>query len=129
MWSAGRSAQRVKNRKQHPLKIALVVPRAICIFVGTRFVLNRPSMSLQVSQLSKRYGSQKALDEVSFSASPGRILGFLGPNGAGKSTAMKIITGYLAADSGAVSILGENALANPKKLAARVDSWLSQHCS
>ena len=59
-------------------------------------------MSLQVSQLSKRYGSQKALDEVSFSASPGRILGFLGPNGAGKSTAMKIITGYLAADSGAV---------------------------
>ena len=77
-------------------------------------------MSLQVSQLSKRYGAQKALDEVSFSASPGRILGFLGPNGAGKSTAMKIITGYLAADSGAVSVLGENALAHPKKLAAQI---------
>jgi ABC-2 type transport system ATP-binding protein len=77
-------------------------------------------MSLQVSQLSKRYGAQKALDEVSFSASPGRILGFLGPNGAGKSTTMKIITGYLAADSGTVSVLGENALANPKKLAAHI---------
>jgi ABC-2 type transport system ATP-binding protein len=77
-------------------------------------------MSLQVSQLSKRYGAQKALDEVSFSASPGRILGFLGPNGAGKSTTMKIITGYLAADSGSVSVLGENALANPKKLAAQI---------
>ena len=77
-------------------------------------------MSLQVSQLSKRYGAQKALDEVSFSASPGRILGFLGPNGAGKSTTMKIITGYLAADSGTVSVLGENALANPKKLAAQI---------
>jgi ABC-2 type transport system ATP-binding protein len=75
-------------------------------------------MSLQVSQLSKQYGAQKALDEVSFTASPGRILGFLGPNGAGKSTTMKIITGYLAADSGTVSVLGENALANPKKLAA-----------
>jgi ABC-2 type transport system ATP-binding protein len=57
---------------------------------------------------------------VSFSASPGRILGFLGPNGAGKSTTMKIITGYLAADSGTVSVLGENALANPKKLAAQI---------
>ena len=77
-------------------------------------------MSLQVSQLSKRYGAQKALDEVSFTASPGRILGFLGPNGAGKSTTMKIITGYLAADSGTVSVLGENALANPKKLAAQI---------
>jgi ABC-2 type transport system ATP-binding protein len=77
-------------------------------------------MSLQVSQLSKVYGTQKALDEVSFSASPGRILGFLGPNGAGKSTTMKIITGYLAADSGTVSVLGENALANPKKLAAQI---------
>jgi len=77
-------------------------------------------MSLQVSQLSKVYGTQKALDEVSFSASPGRILGFLGPNGAGKSTTMKIITGYLAADSGSVSVLGEDALAHPKKLAARI---------
>jgi ABC-2 type transport system ATP-binding protein len=77
-------------------------------------------MSLQVSQLSKVYGTQKALDQVSFSASPGRILGFLGPNGAGKSTTMKIITGYLAADSGSVSVLGEDALAHPKKLAARI---------
>ena len=72
-------------------------------------------MSLQVSKLSKRYGSQKALDEVSFSASPGRILGFLGPNGAGKSTTLKIITGYLDADSGSVSVLGADALAHPKK--------------
>ncbi|HAZ26447.1 MAG TPA: gliding motility-associated ABC transporter ATP-binding subunit GldA, partial [Algoriphagus sp.] len=55
-------------------------------------------MSLEVSHLCKNYGSQKALDQVTFSASPGRILGFLGPNGAGKSTTMKIITGYLAAE-------------------------------
>lgn len=71
-------------------------------------------MSLVVSQLCKNYGSQKALDEVSFTAVPGRILGFLGPNGAGKSTTMKIITGYIQADGGAVQVLGKDALSNPK---------------
>ncbi|MBN7813653.1 gliding motility-associated ABC transporter ATP-binding subunit GldA [Algoriphagus sp. H41] len=83
-------------------------------------------MSLQVSQLSKIYGTQKALDAVSFSASPGRILGFLGPNGAGKSTTMKIVTGYLQADAGAVTILGEDALANPKPLSAKI-GYLPEH--
>lgn len=83
-------------------------------------------MSLQVSRLTKIYGTQKALDEVSFSASPGRILGFLGPNGAGKSTTMKIITGYLSADSGEVSILGENALTNPKKISPKI-GYLPEH--
>lgn len=83
-------------------------------------------MSLEVSQLSKLYGTQKALDEVNFSAVPGRILGFLGPNGAGKSTTMKIITGYLQADSGEVKILGENALENPKKLSPKI-GYLPEH--
>ncbi|GAB2479371.1 gliding motility-associated ABC transporter ATP-binding subunit GldA [Algoriphagus taiwanensis] len=83
-------------------------------------------MSLQVSQLTKVYGSQKVLDAVSFSAEPGRILGFLGPNGAGKSTTMKIITGYLAADSGEVKVLGENALENPKKVSSRI-GYLPEH--
>lgn len=71
-------------------------------------------MSLEVSQLTKLYGTQKALDEVSFKATPGRILGFLGPNGAGKSTAMKIITGFIQADSGAVMVLGKDAINHPK---------------
>ena len=83
-------------------------------------------MSLQVSRLTKIYGTQKALDEVSFSASPGRILGFLGPNGAGKSTTMKIITGYLSADSGGVNILGEDALTNPKKISPKI-GYLPEH--
>jgi ABC-2 type transport system ATP-binding protein len=83
-------------------------------------------MSLQVSRLTKIYGTQKALDEVSFSASPGRILGFLGPNGAGKSTTMKIITGYLSANSGEVSILGEDALTNPKKISPKI-GYLPEH--
>lgn len=83
-------------------------------------------MPLQVSHLTKIYGTQKALDEVSFSASPGRILGFLGPNGAGKSTTMKIITGYLSADSGEVNILGEDALTNPKKISPKI-GYLPEH--
>lgn len=90
------------------------------------FLLVLPFMSLQVTRLTKIYGSQKALDEVSFSASPGRILGFLGPNGAGKSTTMKIITGYLSADSGDVSILGEDALAQPKKVSSKI-GYLPEH--
>ena len=63
-------------------------------------------MAIEISQVSKYYGSQKALDEVSFQIETGELVGFLGPNGAGKSTLMKIITGYLAADSGSIRING-----------------------
>jgi ABC-2 type transport system ATP-binding protein len=64
-------------------------------------------MTISVSQISKTYGSQKALDQVSFEIETGELVGFLGPNGAGKSTMMKIITGYLASDGGSVTINGE----------------------
>lgn len=64
-------------------------------------------MTIQINQVSKFYGSQKALDQVSFEIKTGELVGFLGPNGAGKSTLMKIITGYLASDEGTVSINGK----------------------
>lgn len=64
-------------------------------------------MTIQISKISKFYGSQKALDQVSFEIETGELVGFLGPNGAGKSTLMKIITGYLASDEGKVMINGE----------------------
>jgi ABC-2 type transport system ATP-binding protein len=64
-------------------------------------------MTIKVSQVSKFYGTQKALDQVSFEIGTGELVGFLGPNGAGKSTMMKIITGYLASDGGTVAINGE----------------------
>ncbi len=83
-------------------------------------------MSLQVTNLSKNFGTQKALNSVAFSAVPGRILGFLGPNGAGKSTTMKIICGYLPANEGEVSILGEDALGNPKKVSKMI-GYLPEH--
>lgn len=56
--------------------------------------------------MSKQYGQQKAVDNLSFEALPGKILGFLGPNGAGKSTTMKMLTGYLKPSSGAVEVCG-----------------------
>lgn len=63
-------------------------------------------MSLQIDKLSKRYGAQQVLKELSFTIEKGQIVGFLGPNGAGKSTTMKIITGYLQADNGQVLVNG-----------------------
>jgi ABC-2 type transport system ATP-binding protein len=70
-------------------------------------------MSIEVNNLSKLYGSQKALDDISFQAKPGQILGFLGPNGAGKSTTMKIATGYLLPDHGDVLIKGVSVTKHP----------------
>lgn len=63
-------------------------------------------MSIKVNRLLKIYGSQKAVNEVSFEVKPGEIVGFLGPNGAGKSTTMKMITGYLQADGGSIEVAG-----------------------
>lgn len=65
-------------------------------------------MNIQIENLSKRYGPQKAVDNISFSVKTGEILGFLGPNGAGKSTTMKIITGYLGLSDGDVIINGKS---------------------
>ena len=63
-------------------------------------------MSIEVSNLTKLYGEQKAIDNISFTINKGEIVGFLGPNGAGKSTTMKIITGYLQPDDGEAIVNG-----------------------
>ena len=70
-------------------------------------------MSIEVRNITKVFGEQKALDNVSFDINNGEIVGFLGPNGAGKSTLMKIITGYIPATEGEVLINGMNILENP----------------
>src|ERR1700753_4232568 len=69
-------------------------------------------MSISVQSLSKVYGKQKAVDEISFSAQPG-VLGFLGPNGAGKSTTMKILTVFLPQTSGKASVCGFDVETQP----------------
>ena len=77
-------------------------------------------MSIKVSNLSKNYGTQKAVNNISFSIGKGEIVGFLGPNGAGKSTTMKIITGYISGDSGQIEVCGElvdiNSLSTKMKI-------------
>jgi ABC-2 type transport system ATP-binding protein len=77
-------------------------------------------MSIEVKDLVKIYGEQKALDSISFTVGKGEIVGFLGPNGAGKSTTMKILTGYLGQDGGQAIVcglsVGEHPLATKKKI-------------
>lgn len=63
-------------------------------------------MSITVTNLSKNYGAQKVVTNISFTINKGEIVGFLGPNGAGKSTTMKMITGYLQADGGTAQVCG-----------------------
>ena len=70
---------------------------------------------IEVKNLTKRYGSNVAVDNISFSVKEGEIVGFLGPNGAGKSTTMNILTGYLSASEGDVSIGGFDILENPNE--------------
>ena len=70
-------------------------------------------MSIEVHAVSKSYGIQSALNEISFSAKKGEIIGFLGPNGAGKSTMMKILTGFILPSKGTVFVSGINILKNP----------------
>ena len=75
---------------------------------------------IQVTNLSKKYGSHVAVSDVSFTVNDGEILGFLGPNGAGKSTTMNILTGYLSPTSGSVSIDGYDILENPNEAKMRM---------
>jgi ABC-2 type transport system ATP-binding protein len=70
-------------------------------------------MSINVSNLTKIYGKQKAVNDISFSVGNNEIVGFLGPNGAGKSTTMKIVTGYLRPDAGIAVVNGIDVTKNP----------------
>lgn len=68
---------------------------------------------LEITNLVKNYGTKNAVDDISFSIKKGEIVGFLGPNGAGKSTTMNIITGYLSATSGTVTVGGKDIFKDP----------------
>lgn len=83
-------------------------------------------MSILVSQLTKEYGSQKAIDSLSFEINPGEIVGFLGPNGAGKSTTMKLLTGYLTPSAGKAAVNGFD-LSTSAMDARRAIGYLPEH--
>ncbi|MEZ0181225.1 gliding motility-associated ABC transporter ATP-binding subunit GldA [Flavobacterium oncorhynchi] len=83
-------------------------------------------MSIEVNNISKSYGTQKALNEISFSIQKGEIVGFLGPNGAGKSTLMKILTTYLLADDGSALVNGHDVMTNAKAVQRSI-GYLPEH--
>ncbi|WP_417369134.1 gliding motility-associated ABC transporter ATP-binding subunit GldA [Flavobacterium beibuense] len=83
-------------------------------------------MSIEVKDISKSYGAQKALNNVSFSVKKGEIVGFLGPNGAGKSTLMKILTTFLIADEGTASVNGHDVTTEEKAVQKSV-GYLPEH--
>ncbi len=83
-------------------------------------------MSIEVHAISKNYGAQKALDQVSFTIQKGEIVGFLGPNGAGKSTLMKILTTYLSADEGTATV-NDFDVATQQKSVQQSIGYLPEH--
>jgi ABC-2 type transport system ATP-binding protein len=83
-------------------------------------------MSVVVSQLTKVFGKQKAIDNISFEAKKGEIIGFLGPNGAGKSTTMKIATCYIPPTSGTVNVCGYDIHSSPIEVRRKI-GYLPEH--
>ncbi len=83
-------------------------------------------MSIKVSSVTKIYKGQKALNQVSFSADKGQVIGFLGPNGAGKSTMMKILTGFIKPNSGEVFVDEIDVLQNPLAV-QKIIGYLPEH--
>jgi ABC-2 type transport system ATP-binding protein len=83
-------------------------------------------MSIEVNNISKSYGAQKALDNISFSINKGEIVGFLGPNGAGKSTLMKILTTYINADEGSALVNGNDVNTQQKAVQLSI-GYLPEH--
>ena len=83
-------------------------------------------MSIEVQNLTKIYGTQRALDDISFSSAKGEITGFLGPNGAGKSTTMKIATGFIRPSNGTITLEGVDVIKNPLEV-KRMTGYLPEH--
>jgi ABC-2 type transport system ATP-binding protein len=83
-------------------------------------------MDIVIENLTKKYGNQKAVDNISLKVATGEILGFLGPNGAGKTTTMKIITNFIAADEGKVYIGGKSLTDNPNEIKKHI-GYLSEN--
>ncbi|RFS16009.1 gliding motility-associated ABC transporter ATP-binding subunit GldA [Emticicia sp. C21] len=83
-------------------------------------------MSIKVQNLSKVYGTQRAVDNISFEVNKGEIIGFLGPNGAGKSTTMKILTGYIPATEGTAEVNGFDVKTSPMQVKTHI-GYLPEH--
>lgn len=82
--------------------------------------MNTETPSIEVSHLTKRYGSVTAISDVSFSVAKGEIVGFLGPNGAGKSTTMRILSGLIPASSGSANVCGVPVASHPQEVKRKI---------
>lgn len=83
-------------------------------------------MSIKIQNLTKTYGTQKAVDNISFEVHKGEIVGFLGPNGAGKSTTMKILTGYIPSTEGSAEVNGFDVKTQPMQVKKSI-GYLPEH--
>jgi len=83
-------------------------------------------MSVSIQSLTKQYGSQKAIDNISFDVAEGEIIGLLGPNGAGKTTTMKILSGYIPANEGTASVYGHDVAEEAIKVKQMI-GYLPEH--
>ena len=82
---------------------------------------------IEVQNVTKRYGTTIAVDNLSFKVEPGQILGFLGPNGAGKTTTMRVLTGYMPPTEGKVIVAGFDVLTIRLKQSDEPDIYLNPH--
>src|ERR687883_1122013 len=85
--------------------------RAISLSVHIPFFSGAPM--IQVNGLTKDYGARRAIDNLTFDAEQGEIVGFLGPNGAGKTTTMRVLTGYMPPSDGTATVGGFDVLEEP----------------
>jgi len=83
-------------------------------------------MSVKINQLTKIYGQQRAVDNLSFSVEKGEILGFLGPNGAGKTTTMKILTCFIPQTEGTAEVCGYDTATSPMEVRSQI-GYLPEH--
>jgi len=90
--------------------------------------VNRTTPSVEVEQLTKRFGSFVAVDDITFQAQPGEIFGFLGPNGSGKSTTIRILCGLLRPSSGRATVAGIDVVADPEAVRQHI-GYMSQKFS
>ena len=112
--------KKLNNKNHINLNLSIKVLLLFIIFVENK------NMSIEVKNITKMYGTQKALDNVRFSVKKGEIVGFLGPNGAGKSTLMKILTTYLAADQGTALVNDQDVTTNSKEVQRSI-GYLPEH--
>ena len=110
-----------KNKLKFIIILKILNQSVFCLLL-----LQIKTMSIAVNNISKSYGAQKALDNISFTVKKGEIVGFLGPNGAGKSTLMKILTTYITADEGSAAVNGFD-INSQTKAAQQSIGYLPEH--